>query len=408
MNFSYIKKALQKSKVTLEDLARQTDIPVKYIEQLINNEILSPSIKNIKSIHKILNITDSNSKRNIGVIFGKFYPLHTGHIHLIQSASGLVDELHIYVCYDEEIDNKLFNDSNLRKQPTIQDRLRWMQQTFKYQDTIKIHALNEEMLPDKNSWDDWSKRALAAFKNNNITPSVIFSNEENEIPKYEKYLKIKAKNIDSEKKFMNISATKIRKNPMRYWKYIPTEVRPFFVTKIAILGGESSGKSTITNKLANAFNTSSAWEYGREYIFKELGGDEQALQYSDYPKIALGQANYIDYAKKRANKVVFVDTDFITTQAFCVKYENKEHPFLNAMIKEYSFDKIILLKNNTPWVADGLRTLGDVDERESFQELLIKLLKDNNIEFTEITSSNYNERYQECIDIVSDLLEKQK
>ncbi|STL25295.1 transcriptional regulator [Escherichia coli] len=45
------------------------------------------------------------------------------------------------------------------------------------------------------------------------------------------------------------------KNPFRYWEYIPTEVKPFFVRTVAILGGESSGKSTLVNKLANIFNT---------------------------------------------------------------------------------------------------------------------------------------------------------
>lgn len=41
-----------------------------------------------------------------------------------------------------------------------------------------------------------------------------------------------------------------------------------------------------------------------------------ALQYSDYDKIALGHAQYIDFAVKYANKVAFIDTDFVTTRHF--------------------------------------------------------------------------------------------
>ena len=49
--------------------------------------------------------------------------------------------------------------------------------------------------------------------------------------------------------------------------------------------------------------------------FSHLGGDEIALQYSDYDKIALGHAaQYIDFAVKYANKVAFIDTDFVTTR----------------------------------------------------------------------------------------------
>lgn len=62
-----------------------------------------------------------------------------------------------------------------------------------------------------------------------------------------------------------------------------------------------------------------------------------ALQYSDYDKIALGHAQYIDFAVKYANKVAFIDTDFVTT---CIlqKYEGREYPFVRALIDEYRFD----------------------------------------------------------------------
>ena len=111
----------------------------------------------------------------------------------------------------------------------------------------------------------------------------------------------------------------------------------------------------LVSKLAAVFNTTSAWEYGREYVFEKLGGDEQAMQYSDYPQMALGHQRYIDYAVRHAHKVAIIDTDFITTQAFCIQYEGKAHPFLDSMIKEYPFDVTILLKNNTKWV-DGWLT----------------------------------------------------
>ncbi|KLD56890.1 hypothetical protein WP50_37675, partial [Lactiplantibacillus plantarum] len=72
---------------------------------------------------------------------------------------------------------------------------------------------------------------------------------------------------------------------------------------------------------------------GRDYVFSHLGGDEIALQYSDYDKIALGHAQYIDFAVKYANKVAFIDTDFVTTQAFCKKYEGREHRIWWCLVK---------------------------------------------------------------------------
>ncbi|MCL7666405.1 multifunctional transcriptional regulator/nicotinamide-nucleotide adenylyltransferase/ribosylnicotinamide kinase NadR, partial [Klebsiella pneumoniae] len=149
--------------------------------------------------------------------------------------------------------------------------------------------------------------------------------------------------VDPNRTFMRISGAQIRENPFRYWEYIPTEVKPFFVRTVAILGGESSGKSTLVNKLANIFNTTSAWEYGRDYVFSHLGGYEIALQYSDYDKIALGHAQYIDFAVKYANKVAFIDTDFVTTKAFCPPSAGRAPPFGPSFLSSSPFSLFLLL-----------------------------------------------------------------
>ena len=132
-----------------------------------------------------------------------------------------------------------------------------------------------------------------------------------------------------------------------------------------------------------------------------------ALQYSDYDKIALGHAQYIDFAVKYANKVAFIDTDFVSTQAFCLKYEGRERPFAQALIDEYRFDLVILLENNTPWVADGLRSLGSSVDRKEFQSLLVSLLKENEIEFVHVKESDYDTRFLRCVELVKQLMGEQ-
>jgi len=339
------------------------------------------------------------------VVFGKFYPLHTGHIYLIQRACSQVDELHIIMGYDEPRDRQLFEDSAMSQQPTVSDRLRWLLQTFKYQKNIRIHSFNEEgMEPYPHGWDIWSRGINEFMENHGIVPNRVYTSEEPDAPQYQQHLGIEAVLIDPKRSFMSISGAQIRQDPFRYWEYIPTEVKPFFVRTVAILGGESSGKSTLVNKLANIFNTTSAWEFGRDYVFSHLGGDEMALQYSDYDKIALGQAQYIDFAVKYANKVAFIDTDFVTTQAFCKKYEGREHPFVQALIDEYRFDLVILVENNVPWVADGLRSLGSSVDRKEFQGLLVSMLEANNIDFVHVEQDSYDERFLRCVELVQEML----
>jgi len=386
VSFEYLKTAIKQKGCTLQQVADASGMTKGYLSQLLNAKIKSPSAQKLEALHRFLGLEFPRQQKNIGVVFGKFYPLHTGHIYLIQRACSQVDELHIIMGYDDTRDRSLFEDSAMSQQPTVPDRLRWLLQTFKYQKNIRIHAFNEEgMEPYPHGWDVWSNGIKTFMQEKGIQPNWIYTSEESDI-----------------------SGGQIRENPFRYWEYIPTEVKPFFVRTVAILGGESSGKSTLVNKLANIFNTTSAWEYGRDYVFSHLGGDEMALQYSDYDKIALGQAQYIDFAVKYANKVAFIDTDFVTTQAFCKKYEGREHPFVQALIDEYRFDLVILLENNTPWVADGLRSLGSPVDRKAFQTLLVEMLQENNINFVHVQEPDYDGRFLRCVELVKELMGEQR
>ena len=404
-DFAYLQSKRKQLNLKVNDVCEQAGVTRAYFNQLVSGKIKNPSANKLKALHRVLNIVENDHQR-VGVIFGKFYPVHTGHINMIYEAFSKVDLLHVVVCTDTERDLKLFKESKMKRMPTNQDRLRWMQQIFKYQQKqIFIHHLNEEGIPSyPNGWEAWAERVKALFEQKNIHPTMVFSSEVQDKAPYEKYLDLEVVLVDPARERFNVSATKIRNNPFQYWRFIPKEVRPFFVKTIAILGGESSGKSVLVSKLANVFNTTSAWEYGREFVFEQLGGDEQAMQYSDYPQMALGHQRYVDYAMKHAHKVAFIDTDYITTQAFCIQYEGKAHPFLDSMIREYPFDVTILLSNNTKWVDDGLRSLGSQKQRQRFQALLKKLLEKHHVPYIEIESPSYLDRYNQTKEVVEAIL----
>ncbi|MGY0399784.1 MAG: multifunctional transcriptional regulator/nicotinamide-nucleotide adenylyltransferase/ribosylnicotinamide kinase NadR [Ostreibacterium sp.] len=401
LDYQYLQDERRKLGIKVNALCEKAGITRAYYNQLVSGKIKNPGVTKLTAIHEALNINERRN-RKVGVIFGKFYPVHTGHINMIYEAFTQVDELHIVVCSESARDLRLFKDSRIKKMPTIEHRLRWIQQIFKYQSpTIRVHHLIEDNLPIyPHGWTEWASRVKQLYKQRGFTPSIVFSSEIQDVENYKKHLDLAVSLIDPNRNFLNISATKIRKHPFEYWKFIPKEVRPFFAKTIAILGGESSGKSVLVSKLSNVFNTTSAWEYGREYIFEHLGGDEQALQYIDYPRIANGHLRYVEFAVRHAHRVAFIDTDYITTQAFCIQYEGKAHPFLDAMIKQYPFDITILLNNNTEWIDDGLRSLGNEKQRQNFQNLLKKLLKKYNIDYIEIDSPSYTERYEKAKNIV--------
>ena len=404
-DFQYLQDKRRKLGIKVNALCEKTGTSRAYYNQLVSGKIKNPGANKLNAIHLALGIKDPQ-KKTVGIIFGKFYPVHTGHLNMIYEAFSQADELHIVVCSETKRDTHLFHDSRMKKMPTVQDRLRWMQKIFQYDSPkIQVHHLVEDSIPPyPEGWFEWASRVKKLYKKLGFTPSIVFSSEVQDEINYKKYLDLDTILVDPEKLFFNISATKIRNQPFKYWSFIPKEVRPFFSKTIAILGGESSGKSALVNKLSLVFNTTSAWEYGRQYVFEHLGGDEQALQYTDYPRIANGHLRYIEFAVRQAQRVAFVDTDYITTQAFCLQYEGREHPFLEAMIKEYPFDVTILLKNNTEWIDDGLRSLGGEKQRQDFHNLIKKLLKKHQIDYIEINSPNYIERFETAKEIVLKIL----
>ena len=68
-------------------------------------------------------------------------------------------------------------------------------------------------------------------------------------------------------------------------------------------------------------------------------------------------------------------------------------------------DLMILLENNVAWVNDGLRSIGDDDRREKFQNLLKELYKEYNIQYITVKSNSYEKRYLACKHIIKAYLD---
>lgn len=337
----------------------------------------------------------------IGVIFGRFFPVHVGHLDFIMEASCEVDKLYVVLCSDSKNEVDVVKESSFKKIPNPKDRLRFLKNLLKYQSNIEVLHIIEDKIPSyPNGWSNWSEKVKILFKSLPVRPNILFTKDKNDIENYKTYLGLDVVLLDKDLQQFPVSGKDIRRNPYLHWDFIPNEVKPFFALKVAIVGGESTGKTTMVNKLANTFNTTSAWEFGREYIFSHLGGDEASLQFSDYEKIAFGQKEYIDQALRFANRVAIIDTDYVTTQAFCLEYEGKLHTRVSEFINNEPFDIIIFLSNKTPWVNDGLRSLGENDVRDKFENRLKELYESYGIEYHFIESGDFLERYRICKQII--------
>ena len=96
--------------------------------------------------------------KKIGIVIGKFFPLHIGHVNLIQRASGIVDRLYVVISYSDDADDLLTSNSRFVKEITPKDRLRFVKQTFKNQPNISSFLLDENNYSQKgDNWEEWAR-----------------------------------------------------------------------------------------------------------------------------------------------------------------------------------------------------------------------------------------------------------
>ena len=344
-----------------------------------------------------------------GIIFGKFYPLHTGHVNFIQIASGYVENLYVVVCTDDDRDKKLYEESKMKKMPTVKDRIRFVEKTFKHQKNIKIIHLAEDGIPFyPNGWKLWSERVQEALLKNKIKVDVTNETQDVEnyknnfltLPNFEKTFNknLKIQLIDINRNNFHISATEIRKNPYKNWFFIPKYVREFFVLKVAIIGSEHSGKTNLAHKLSNYYNTTYVKEYRKEYIKEELQNHIENMQYSDYSNIAYEHNRRILESVKNADKLTFIDTEFSSLQTFSIIQNYQKNLVIEDLIKHSSFDILIYIE----------KEINSKNEKSEFDNILQHLLKKNNQKFIKLFYKNnksLTENYIKSIEIINKYLE---
>ena len=332
-----------------------------------------------------------------GLMIGYFEPLHLGQMRSILAAAGQAKSLHIVITTHPSP----HPDFNI----TLQDKARWLQMACADLPFIHIHTTDEIELPLHESFD----KVTVDVSNSNAklqrlvealelpTDTVLFVAENHPLANSDNQqqllLQVLTTPLQSE-----FDSYAIALNPVAHWKAIHPYVRPDYTKTVTIVGGESSGKTTLVHKLANYYGASFALEMGRLYVGTDLGGSEIGLQYSDYGPIALNHAQAIRDAKSAATApVTIIDTDFVTTQAFCEEYEGQTHPFVAACIDEFRSDYTIMLDNNVPWVDDGMRSLGTPEARGRFEQLLLDIFARHHIEPHMIDKPDYDARYQQAL-----------
>lgn len=185
---------------------------------------------------------------------------------------------------------------------------------------------------------------------------------------------------DPMRRTVPISGTQIRADPHRYRGYLARPVYADFIERVALLGGESSGKTTLADYLAKQMQTTWAAEYARELWMDREG----RLAIDDMLHIAQAQIAREEMLSQQANRWLFCDTTPLTTLFYSQDLFGKADPVLTALAQR-RYDHVFLCAPDFDFVQDGTRR-GDAF-RTLQHQWYARELKEREIQFSVLTGS---------------------
>jgi len=325
------------------------------------------------------------------LIIMKAYPFTKGHKYIIDYAKKYSDIVHVIMTY---------NSSQI-----IPGHVRYkaIVDTYLNNHNIKIYSVSDEGLPaydyECETLDEFYSYWVPLVYSQVDSLDAVFTSEKYG-DDFARYLGVEHVLVDQERKVVPISATIIRSDPFKSWEFIPETMKPFFVKRIAIMGPESVGKSTLSKNISNNLGTNFVPEYGR--LIYELNN---SINIDDFIPISKGRQEIEDWLIKHSKKYLISDTEDITTYIFSKmycpdEYKKVEPYFLNALKTKPKYDLYLLLKPDCKGVQDGTRNF--LEERLEHYEVIKSYLIEYECNFVEI-GGDWNQRYKESLRLINEL-----
>ncbi len=304
-------------------------------------------------------MTTSLKQVRHGFVLGKFMPLHHGHMHLLHVAAEMSDHLTILVCSlpSEPIDGVL--------------RASWVREMFPAATVIHLATpMPQEPSEHKDFWAIWRQtiRRLVESSIDGVFASEVYG------WRLAQELGASFIPVDRQRSMMPVSGTAVRADPYKNWHYLPAPVRAYYAKRVAILGPESVGKSTLTKRLSTHFSTIGVEEYARQFFDEQLAAGKSArgeFKYDDLSVVARGQNALEQSLVRYANRVLITDTDMLTTLTWSQYLYGRYEPWLYEAAHAQSYDLTLLLRpESTKFVQDGQRVMVDDSTRVRFVDML--------------------------------------
>ena len=297
------------------------------------------------------------SRFALGLVVGKFAPLHRGHERLVAQAAAACERLLVISYTAPEFERC-----------GVESRRAWMSARWPAHDCLAIDdawlqaACAERGIPCRpipdNAKDDLTQQRFLAWLLRDVLqrrPDAMFSSEAYGPPcaallSHELGHPVAAVVVDLARAAVPISATRLRGGGESLSQWLAPEVLASFVPRIVLLGGESSGKTTLAAALAERLRTTWVPEYGRE-LWERRGG---VLAPADLRAIGHEQVRREDAAAPLARGVLLCDTSPLTTWGYSDWMFSAPDPALEPLARR-RYEGVALCAPDIPFVQDGTR-----------------------------------------------------
>lgn len=336
-----------------------------------------------------------------GLLLGKFLPPHRGHQYLVDFARFYADDVTVHVCSTpaEPIAGSL--------------RFRWVRDHFAGVPGVRV-VHNDDPLPQTpeesphDFYDLWRDSLLSRMERK---PDFVFASEPYGYPLAES-LGAHYIPVDHARERVPVSGTLLRSDPARYFEYLLPPARPYFARRVALVGPESSGKSTLTAHLAHTFGAVHAAEYARGFLeaaphywlTSTETGTENGFNTEALEIILRGQRASVEaMALQCTGGVVFSDTEAIVTACWAQVLLGHVPPIVEEFVQTQQFDLYLVTSATESWVDDTSRVQPAYAERYAFEQEVVTRLQAQGYPYL-ILRGTWNERTQQAETAVKNLL----
>jgi NadR type nicotinamide-nucleotide adenylyltransferase len=276
-----------------------------------------------------------------GLVLGKFWPLHAGHSHLIESALAQCDRVTVQLL------------ANTAEDIPIEVRAAWIREVHPNAHLVSAYDDTPVDFDDPTIWD---QHMLVIKVLLDAPVDAVFTSDEYGA-ELARRLHASWVQIDPGRRENAISGTAVRANPEAFWTRLSPCVRAYYVRRVVVTGAESTGTTTLAQALAAHFNCPWVPEYGREWSETRPEGPFAPWRTEEFVTIAQAQIAHEEIAARQTpNRWLVCDTDALATTLWHERYMGHASSEVEHIADAHRepFARI-LTGDDIPFVQDGLR-----------------------------------------------------